>query len=259
MKTTLKKRLYALITICSVTILCLSFLLIKISKKETEVINNSTPKPTSVPTSTPITQSKEPSPTSTPIPTVEVETIDTMTDSSLYRIVNENDPLDQNYVPDDLVYFENSNQMVRGDVVENLSKLFQDAKQVGYDLSLISGYRTYDQQVDLYNMYVESYGQEYANNIDDKPGKCEHQLGLMIDIGLSDGTCTLQDCFSSTSASQWLEQNAYKYGFIERYPKDKESITGILYSSWNYRYVGIEQAKLIYDSGLTMEEYYGVN
>ena len=201
--------------------------------------------------------------TTSPEPTadsmVEVQpTTDTTSDTSLYRIVNAEHPLSRDYVPQDLVEFENG-QSVRQEVIVPLTELFSAARQNGYSLSLISGYRSYDTQVDLYTYYADTYGKEYAERIDDKPGECEHQLGLLVDLGLLDGTCQLEDCFGTLQVSRWLEQNAYLYGFIERYPEGKEGVTGIVYSPWNYRYVGEEEARKIHDSGLTMEEYYGQN
>ena len=78
------------------------------------------------------------------------------------------------------------------------------------------------------------------------------QTGLAFDINYADYR------FKNTSEAKWLAANAYKYGFILRYPEGKESITGYMYEPWHYRYVGVESAKKIFDSGLTLEEYFGI-
>ena len=215
---------------------------------------------TVLPTHTPAVSAASVSPvmTTTPAPsqTPEIVTIDTSSDNSLQRIVNSSVPLNKEYIPENLVQFENTDEFIRVDAVKPLQQLFQAAAQNGYSLYLVSGYRSYDEQVYLYNVYSQRYGIDYANSIDDKPGQCEHQLGLMVDIGLSDGTCLLQDCFNDLPVAEWLRNNACLYGFIERYPEGKQSVTGIQPSAWNYRYVGVEEAKKIHDSNLTMEEYY---
>lgn len=123
----------------------------------------------------------------------------------------------------------------------------------GYDISLLSGYRSYETQKRLYNNYVATYGQAEADTFSAKPGTSEHQTGLAMDVGWID------DSYGDTPSGKWLAANCYKYGFIIRYPKDKESITGYKYEPWHIRYLGTDIAKDVYESGLCLEEYLGVN
>ena len=119
-------------------------------------------------------------------------------------------------------------------------------------------YRSYREQSDLYSYYRQIRGQSYIDSVDDFPGGSEHQLGLAADLGCWNGSCELAYCFTSYPNYQWLLDNSWKYGWIERYPQGKQSVTGIQYSPWHYRYVGLEEAQKIYESGLTVEEYYNI-
>jgi len=115
------------------------------------------------------------------------------------------------------------------------------------------GERDYDEQEETYEYYKSTKGEEYANNYAAQPGNSEHQTGLAFDI-LSPNSNTKN--FDETEEFKWLQKNAYKYGFIMRYPKDKEDITGYKYEPWHYRYVGIEVAKQIHEEDITFDEYY---
>ncbi len=133
-----------------------------------------------------------------------------------------------------------------------LESMQADAKVLGLDLSLISGYRSYKTQKDLYNKYVKKDGENIANTYSAKPGHSEHQTGLAFDIG------SVERSFANTDEAKWIEENAHLYGFIVRYPKDKTDITGYIYEPWHVRYLGKETAKKVWESGLTLEEYLGV-
>lgn len=220
----------------------------KTASPTTEVADH-TPKPTNIP-----------SPSAVPSPSGEP--VDVTSDDSLTRIVNRTHPINPSYAPSDLVVPDvamNNTQMVRQEAAGPLKELFQAASDAGYSLYLISGYRSYAEQVSLYHTYVAEFGGEYTNRIDSHPGASEHQIGLAVDLGTTDHACELSSCFGDTGASQWLSENAWKYGWILRYPADKEEITGIMDSPWNYRYVGREEARKIHESGLTMEEFYGLS
>lgn len=93
--------------------------------------------------------------------------------------------------------------------------------------------------------------------MDCHPGASEHQLGLAVDLGNWNGQCELNACFVDYPSYTFLQEHGHEYGFIERYPYDKQNITGIEYSPWHWRYVGVEEATKIKESGLTVEEYYG--
>lgn len=129
----------------------------------------------------------------------------------------------------------------------------QDAASLaGFSLPLVSGYRSYNRQNTIYNNYVKNYGQASADTFSARPGHSEHQTGLAFDIGKID------DNFGNTPAGTWLKNNAHYYGFIIRYPKGKEHITGYKYEPWHIRYLGVSIATEIYNKGVTLEEYLGV-
>jgi len=134
-----------------------------------------------------------------------------------------------------------------------LKKMQAAAKKEGYSLGLLSGFRSYETQKKLYNSYVAKYGQKTTDTFSARPGHSEHQTGLAFDVG------AISDSFGDTKEGKWLEANAYKYGFIIRYPKNKTTITGYKYEPWHIRYLGKTVAKEVFDSGLCLEEYLGIN
>ncbi len=119
-------------------------------------------------------------------------------------------------------------------------------------LSIVSGYRSYATQKETYNRFVNRDGKEKADTFSARPGHSEHQTGLAFDINYAG------DSFGSTPEAAWLAANCWKYGFIIRYPEDKSHITGYKYEPWHIRYLGEENAKKVYQSGLTLEEYLGI-
>jgi hypothetical protein len=124
-----------------------------------------------------------------------------------------------------------------------------DAKKQGISLSIVSGFRSYDYQSTLYNNYVARDGKAAADTYSARPGYSEHQTGLAMDIN------NASTSFNNTMEAKWIADNCVKYGFIIRYPKGKENITGYQYESWHVRYLGKELAKEVADSGLTLEEF----
>lgn len=130
-------------------------------------------------------------------------------------------------------------------------KLKADAESLGYDMPLLSGFRSYETQRGLYNRYVATYGQAEADTFSARPGTSEHQTGLAMDVGM------IEDWYGDTAAGQWLAANCHKYGFIIRYPQGKQHITGYKYEPWHIRYLGVDVATAVYNSGLTLEEYLG--
>lgn len=173
-------------------------------------------------------------------------------------LVNKVYPLSPlNYVPSDLVTVPGTSRQLRATTSSQLMKLFYGARSAGHYLRVTSAYRSYSYQVSLYNSYVRQYGSAYANRIAAKPGYSEHQTGLAVDVGLASGSCGLQACFGSTAAGKWVAANAYRYGFVIRYPKGYESTTGYTYEPWHLRYVGTQRAlELRSLSVLTLEHYY---
>ncbi|MEW9051427.1 MAG: D-alanyl-D-alanine carboxypeptidase family protein [Neobacillus sp.] len=136
-------------------------------------------------------------------------------------------------------------------------KMKTAAHNQGLTLTLTSGYRSYEYQKDLYWRYVSIYGQAEADRFSAYPGYSEHQTGLAFDIGGSNRSAWVNSGFDGTPEAKWLANNAHNYGFILRYPPGKEHITGYMYESWHFRYLGVEVATKVYKSGLTLEEYLG--
>ena len=134
-----------------------------------------------------------------------------------------------------------------------LLQLQAGAQEAGYSIPMISGYRSYDYQAQLYNGYVARDGKEAADRYSAQPGKSEHQSGLAFDVGSIDNN------YGESDAGRWLAAHCADYGFILRYPPGKEHITGYMYEPWHIRYVGVSTARAIMSSGLTLEEYLGVN
>ncbi len=182
-------------------------------------------------------------------------------------LVNRKNNLSETYVPEDLVKLTDVptvlanpevNQL-RKPAYEALKELFAVAKEDGYDLYARSGYRSYNTQVSLYSSYAANHGQEAADTFSAKAGQSEHQTGLSMDITCEAMNFLLDDTFGETEEGKWVSENAHKYGFIIRYPKGKEDITGYMYEPWHIRFVGVEMATDVYESGLTLEEYFEKN
>lgn len=180
-------------------------------------------------------------------------------------LVNKKRNLPSDYVPADLVklsevptVLENPEvNQLRSVAYEALKELFKAAnEEEGYILYARSGYRSYNTQTSLYASYVDSYGQKAAEKYSAKPGQSEHQTGLSIDITCEEMNLKLDDTFVDTDEGKWVAENAHRFGYIIRYPKGKEDITGYMYEPWHIRYLGVELATKVYESGLTLEEYF---
>lgn len=170
-------------------------------------------------------------------------------------LVSKDFPLNPtSYTPAGLVNMQGS--QLRGDVAKALRKMIADAKKDGHKLSLLSGYRSAAEQAALHEQYVSRSGQEEADRFSAKAGFSEHQTGLSADIG--NGTCDLSSCFGDTAAGKWVAKNASNYGFIVRYPKGKEAVTGYIWEPWHLRYLGATLTKkYIASDASTLEAYYG--
>lgn len=193
---------------------------------------------------------------------IEILKGDYTEDSHLWRLINKSHPLnDINYRPD--VAKPNvpartdkslDEQSVRKDIVPAVEELFAAAKTTGYDLQIGSGFRSAAQQKIYYDNYTRTYGKAAADTFSAKPGYSEHQTGLVVDVSETSRNCYLEECFGETSAGKWLAENSYKYGFILRYPRNRDGITDFRYEPWHFRYVGKELAQALYESGLTLDE-----
>lgn len=141
-----------------------------------------------------------------------------------------------------------------------LEQLFAGAKADGIDLQVVSSYRSYTYQQTVYDSYISSQGQAAADTFSARPGYSEHQTGLAVDIGGTDNVCDLSQCFGSAPEGEWLAANAYKYGFLLRYPADKVAITGYEYEPWHFRYIGTYLSEEMHkDSIQTLEEFFDVS
>lgn len=177
-------------------------------------------------------------------------------EDDLLILVNKYNVLDENYKPDDLKKV-NSNYSYWGELREEAADAFltmaKAASKEGLKLINTSPFRSYELQTKLYEGYSKRDGKAAADRYSARPGFSEHQTGLATDIVTP--TSTL-NTFKDTKEFAWMQENSYKYGFILRYGKDMEYITGYNYEPWHYRYVGLEAAKIIYEEELTLEEYY---
>lgn len=169
--------------------------------------------------------------------------------------------LPKDYVPADLVVPDipiapdNNHNKLRKDAAKALEDMNKDALKEDYHLVLNSGYRSYDEQVEIYNDYFNRYDEVTASGLVAKPGSSEHQLGLGVDLTSQSVIDKKRMVFGDTDEYKWVAKNAYKYGFILRYPKNRSDITGTANEPWHLRYVGKKAAKIIYDNNWTLEEY----
>ena len=180
---------------------------------------------------------------------------------SYLTLVKDGYGISKNYVPNDLVTVnvatasaDTPNKM-RKAAATALEKMAKAAKKKGLELVINSAYRSYAQQEELYNEYHAMYDTQTADDLVAKPGYSEHQLGLGVDMTSQSVVDGEDSTFGQTDEYQWMKKNAYKYGFILRYPSAKTSITGTSNEPWHYRYVGKKVAKTCYENNWTLEEY----
>lgn len=171
-------------------------------------------------------------------------------------LVNKHNYLKEDYVPENLKSLSSTYALSNMKMVEEAANAFEslskDASKENYKVIAMSTYRSYEYQVDLYNKYVKSDGKDAADTYSGRPGNSEHQTGLAVDVYNQTETYTN---FEKTKEYNWMQENAYKYGFILRFPKDKENETGYEFESWHYRYVGKDIATYIHKHNITLEEY----
>ncbi|MCQ4636502.1 M15 family metallopeptidase [Anaerovorax odorimutans] len=179
----------------------------------------------------------------------------------LLTLVNGKNPLPKGWKAD-LVPLEGEHSIDRR-AYPGLKKMLEDARAAGLDPLICSSYRTNELQTRLFNEQVKAYqNRGYEKEAAEReaavwvavPGTSEHQTGLAADI-VSVSNQNLNHSQENTAVQKWLMKNCWKYGFILRYPSDKNSITGIGYEPWHYRYVGKQAAKEIYEQSVCLEEY----
>jgi zinc D-Ala-D-Ala carboxypeptidase len=205
------------------------------------------------------TPTPRPAPEASP-PPASVDTFDRAAHSiddptSIWVVVDKLRPLNpQDYEPDDLVDVPVEHTwepQLRQEASDAVVALFQAASdEAGLALASNSAYRSYAAQEAVYA------GDDLTTA---RPGFSEHQTGLAIDIGAASGQCSLNACFGETAEGVWLRDNAWRFGFILRYPADKTAVTGYEFEPWHFRYVGTDLAKQMRDTGIaTLEEFFGL-
>jgi zinc D-Ala-D-Ala carboxypeptidase len=186
---------------------------------------------------------------------------------NVLSLVNKEHTLPSVYIPPDLIKpnvefsfgdLDVPKRYLRKEAGEALEKMFVAAEKEEIQLYAVSGYRSYVTQEAIYEAQIRKTGEEeLANQTVAIPGQSEHQTGLAIDISSHSAELQLIEKFGETKEGKWVQQNAHYYGFIIRYPKGKEEVTGYQYEPWHLRYVGKEIATQIVENNLTLEEYFG--
>lgn len=183
-------------------------------------------------------------------------------------LVNKNNLLSKDYKPKLYIVDDNKNNFhnyidpnlkpeLALEIKSYVDKLLNDAWKSEMFIIVDSGYRSYEYQEQVLKYLIEKKGDD-AYRLVAIPGSSEHQTGLAMDIAYLKNGIYSDDVKDSDKEVEWMKKNSYKYGFILRYPKGKEEITGYDYEPWHYRFVGINLAKILYDQNITMEEYYSL-
>ena len=183
-------------------------------------------------------------------------------------LVNKNNLLSKDYKPKLYIVDDNKNNFhnyidpnlkpkLALEIKSYVDQLLNDAWKSGMFIIVDSGYRSYEYQEQVLKYLIEKKGDE-AYRLVAIPGSSEHQTGLAMDIAYLKNGIYSDDVKDSDKEVEWMKKNSYKYGFILRYPKGKEEITGYDYEPWHYRFVGINLAKILYEQNITMEEYYSL-
>lgn len=183
--------------------------------------------------------------------------------SSIFVLVNKKRNLPSDYSPKDLVIpdvpfsfsGDSPKKQMRKEAAKALEALFEAAKDDGIKLKAVSGYRSYATQKAIFENNAKNKGEEVANRTSARPGQSEHQTGLAMDISSDSVGYGLEESFGDTKEGKWLAKHAADHGFIIRFLKGKESITGYSYEPWHVRFVGKELAKDITKKKVTLEQY----
>lgn len=190
-----------------------------------------------------------------PVPVFDMQAHSIDDPASIWVVVDKLRPLNpQDYEPDDLVVVPVAHTWepeMRQEASDAVVAMFQAAAdEAGLALASNSAYRSYSTQEEIY---------DGDDTLTARPGYSEHQTGLVMDIGAESGECSLAACFGDTPEGVWLRDNAYRFGFILRYPADKIDVTGYEYEPWHFRYVGVDLATEMHDRGITtLEEFFGL-
>ncbi|MBF7097677.1 D-alanyl-D-alanine carboxypeptidase family protein [Alkalibacter mobilis] len=186
--------------------------------------------------------------------------------NSIDVVVNKSRAVSEGFIPSDLVkvdipvvYLSSEANKMKRVAADALYDLYIAAKESGFELIARSGYRSYNTQSTLYSNSVKNNGYEHASKYSAQPGHSEHQTGLAMDVTAKSVNNQLVTAFGSAPEGVWLSKNAHKFGFIIRYQLGSEDITGYAYEPWHIRYVGRDMASILYNKGITLEEYFGFN
>ena len=191
----------------------------------------------------------------------ELKDVLTYDDGDLLVLVNKYHGVTSDYRPNNLVPVDPalatwSDVSLKQEAYDAYLKMYEDAKKQGFNLKICSGFRTYDGQQQLFYNAL-GVGEEYAHMSSAYPGRSEHHTGLAIDITSASMGWGLTQDFADYPDGKWLDEHCQEYGFILRYLKGAEDITGYKYEPWHFRYVGVEVATEIMEKGITLEEYLG--
>lgn len=221
--------------------------------------STATPTPTTSPqvTSASPTPSASPStePSATPTPTFDKQAHSIDDPNSIWVVVDKARPLNpQNFVPPDLVSVDVRHTyapLLRSEAATAYKAMFDAATAEGIHLSSNSTYRSFTSQ-------TRNYG-DGSDPTKAKPGRSEHQTGLAADIGAANGVCAFKACYGDTPEGKWLAANAWKFGWLLRYPADKVAVAGFPFEPWHYRYIGKDLAAEMHRTGVTtLEEFFGL-
>lgn len=215
--------------------------------------SQSAPAPTAPPASQSTPSSSQPQSESTDVPASA---------DPLLILANKDNPLPSDYAPD-LAYLEDGSYQMQSEAAAAFDRMKNAANATGLHLMACSTYRSVERQTELFNAEIQKWmeqgmdeaaAREQAATVVMVPGCSEHNTGLAVDVGSITNQRVEQD-FENEPEFAWLQEHAAEYGFILRYPADKVEVTGVTYEPWHYRYVGVENAQKIKESGLCLEEY----
>lgn len=217
----------------------------------------------SAPSSTPApTATEEAPPTSATTPAFDRTARSVDDPASLWVVSDKLRPLDPvDYTPGDLVTPDVVSQnppTLRAEAADAVVAMFAAGEAEGAGrFQVQSAYRSYATQVSVYDGWVQQLGQAQADAQSARPGFSEHQTGLALDISPIPLSCALQACFGDTPQGRWLAAEAWRFGFLLRYPADKVAVTGFTFEPWHFRYVGVDLSTEMHETGVTtLEEFF---
>jgi D-alanyl-D-alanine carboxypeptidase len=252
----------ALVLVGAGVLAAAAFLLGAVSEAQEKPGAASTAEPPPSPSPSPSRPQPTVTPTTAPVVIFDRGALSTDDPASLWAVVNKARPLtEQGYAPADLVTVPVPHTWppeLRREASAAVVTMFAAfTKSSGLDMQSLSSYRSYDSQVDVYDKGVQARGQTATDLSIARPGTSEHQTGLAIDIGALPADCSLDACFADTEQGSWLAENAWRHGFLLRYPAGKEPVTGYEFEPWHYRYIGPVLAAEMRDRGATtLEEFF---